>query len=164
MPQVHDQEFPDYDFACVTIDDADLNAEFVRVPADLAYWARRAADAEEAYLAAKHNLKRAEAGAWLRTRERLDQEEQMRADAEERKPKFAAVAVVDRAAEADQELNMARGTLQTALRSREECRGMVSAIHTKREMLVSLGANLRKEMERDPLIRDPDDDDAGWND
>lgn len=154
MPLIHDEEFDGYLFDCVTLDEDDLQGEYTRVSADMAYWTRRAAASEEAYLAAKANVKREEASAWLAVRDKLEEEEVQRADEEDRKPKPAAVAVIDRHVVVHAGVHHAQATLARVARAREEARGVIDAIFTKREMLVSLGAHVRKEMERDPLIRE----------
>lgn len=166
MPKIHDEEFEQYLYDCVTIDEDRINEEYCRVAADLAYWGRRHANAEEAYLAAKANVKREAASAWIRTREKLEEEESERAAAQERKFKPPAVALIDKHTELDEGLAMARATFASAARMREETSSIVSAVHTKREMLVSLGATLRKELEMDPSIRSPADDeeDLNWDD
>jgi hypothetical protein len=115
-----------------------INEEFVRLPGDLAYWngvyadavrnlldAQRLSDAGEARIREGYRAKVTEKV----TEKYLDSCVAMDAD-------FAKL----REAEDDAEANKARAA------------GIVDAIRAKREMLVSLGAHMRAEMQPGPTI------------
>lgn len=136
--------------AAVQLDRDNLDAEYMRVSADLAFWTKLAADAMEAELAAKVRvdqakaaLKEAEGEAYLRVQERL-------AGA---KPK-PTVATLEAYVQTDDAVRGARARLHAEMQEhvrlaadRKRLDGVVSSIYTKREMLISLGAHVRKEMD-----------------
>ncbi len=129
----------------VTIDEENISGEYVRVSADLAYFVRRYADAEYEYLAAKAEVRKAEGVAYERAREELE------ADPEVKK---ATEKMVDARAVQSVGLSVALEELAKASSKRKVYDGYVDAIKTKRDMLISLGAHMRKEREAEPMIRD----------
>jgi hypothetical protein len=145
--KIHDTDFDDYLVACVAIDENALLAEYMRVGADLAYWSRKHGEAEQAYVLAKANAKRAEGQAYEEARAMLDRDESVTRVTEDRvKFRMPQMGVY----------TDAHQRLASAARWRAETRGYLDAIHTKRDMLISLGADLRKEREQDPYIRNRD--------
>lgn len=120
-----------------------ISDEYVRVPSDLAYWNARYAQAAEDFARAKHTLD------LLRARlVKLIREE------------FASLGLkpnesqVDAAIEAHPDCIASRENVTSTERTKLEMYGNVDAVRTKRDMLVSLGAHLRAEMEHDPVIRE----------
>ena len=142
---IHDQPFDDYLFDCVTIDENDLTSEYVRVPADMAYWGKRAADAERDHLLAKVRVEEAEASAQQRARDRLENDPST---------KRVTEAMVTAAAQQDPALRLAQQVYADAAATRKEVAGYLSAIAAKRDMLISLGATQRHEMNADLTIRE----------
>jgi len=124
------------------IDDGQIKAEFIRLPADMAYWNARYADAIRDHLRAKHECEKTEARCYGEHRERLELERKVT----EKK--------IESAVTQDPSVIAAREAEIEAEAERARLRGVVEAISTKRDMLMSLGAYIREEM-RDPLIRDP---------
>lgn len=144
MGELHDrQDFDDYLVESVTIDEHAIQDEYCRVAADLAYWGRAHAEAEGAYILAKAKLKRAEAQAHVMVREMMAS---------------AGKKPTDKAVEANVELQpgveKAHAEFAHAAVRRKETSAYMEAISTKRDMLISLGATQRKEMDGDPSIRE----------
>lgn len=120
---------------CVTIDDTDLAAEFTRLAADLAWWNMRLAEAERDHYVAKVAVKQAEASATLAAPERLA----------ERGVK-ATVATIEATVQRMPSVQDAHVEAADRLHDLKRIKGVAEAISTKRDMLISLGAQLRREM------------------
>lgn len=144
MGMIHDQEFDDFLVACVSINEHAITDEYIRVSSDLAYWSRAHADAEQAYLLAKARQKEAEATAYLQARELLEGDPSI---------KRATEAIVQATADRMPAVTRAREAVAMAAGDRREAEGVISAISAKRDMLISLGATLRKEMDPEPSLR-----------
>lgn len=119
-----------------------LNEEFVRLSADLAYWSRKSEEALRAYLRQELEVDRAKA--------RADQTVRAKADVEGRK---LTVAQVEAAVLLDEDFMAAQDQLVEDRVAKEKAQNVLRAISAKKEMLVSLGANVRQEMENDPVVR-----------
>jgi hypothetical protein len=126
---------------CVETDPLNLEREFVRLPSDYAYWSELYSRALTAMLLAKLKTKRV--GARLRIG--------MREILEARKGK-ATESMVDAAVIESQEMQDTENEELAAEVEKVRLAGVLEAVKTKRECLVSIGATLRKEMERDPEI------------
>jgi hypothetical protein len=144
MGQIHDTEFDDYLIDCVTIDRDAITDEYVRVAADLAYWSKKHADAELDMLVAKAKVKEIESTAYLQARELLENDPSV---------KRATESMVDATANRMPAVTRAREEYAETSARRKELEGVVMAISSKREMLISLGATLRKEMDGEPSMR-----------
>jgi hypothetical protein len=127
---------------CLEIDNLALEEEFTRMPADLAYWANQYAEATKAFHLAKIDLDRTEAKLAVHHRVRL-------ADAGVK----ATESMVTAAVETDDTLYNAKVRLLEAEYLRNQLSGTCEAVRSKRDMLISLGANYRAEMQGDPSIR-----------
>ena len=139
---LHDLEVDEYLHDCVHVYPEALNEEFVRLPSDLAYWCTRASDAHRAYLEAKIELDRISAATFLTCRERLLSSGEK-----------ATEKMIDSTVTSDEAYLAARQAYLEAEVERERTRGVCEAIRAKRDMLISLGANHRAEMEHDPMIK-----------
>ena len=128
---------------CVRIDPSKVTEEFVRVPSDLAFWSERYNDAAEAYLRAK----------MLRDKCAAEVELQVRRAAMVHGEKLTESIVQARAA-VDEECNAVNLAVIEAEANKNRLRSTVDAILAKKDMLVSVGAHLRAEMGRDPVVRD----------
>ncbi len=136
-------ELEDYLRECVGIDPLQLNDEFIRIPGDLAYWNARYARALRTFLMAKVDKDI--------TRGRLE-------------PILRAAIInaggkptekqIDGLIDSNQSYIDICHALVDAEVEKNECYGALDAIRAKKEMLISLGAHLRAEMEHDPLLRD----------
>lgn len=126
----------------VCIDDLILDEEFIRLPTDLAFWSARYAEAIRVHLTAKLNADRAKSKAHLK----------IRADAEVGGKKVT-VADVDALIFEDPDYLDAAVELIDAEVERKKLQGCVDAVVAKKDMIQSLGAKLRSEMERDPMVK-----------
>jgi hypothetical protein len=143
MAKLHDIEVDDYLRDCVRIEPLALEQEYVRLPADFAYWGERYSVAMRTYLQLEEDTKRTTARLWMETREKLT--------AAGKKP---TEAMIDAAMRQEEEHQKAHAALVGAEAEKERLRVVMEAIRTKREMLVSLGATIRQEKEHDPVIRE----------
>jgi hypothetical protein len=168
LAQIHDLEIDDYLKDCTRIEPTALEEEFVRLPSDLAYWNERYSRAFKAFLCAKIDFERAEARAHIECRETLMIEAVGKAaevtvsTTEEPKGKKAPVVKVkaptvddiNAATMEHPDLVKAREALLNAEVEKVRLFGVLDAVRAKREMIVSLGAHIRAEMQGDPSLRE----------
>lgn len=163
---LRDIEVDAYLAECVQITPELISEEFVRTPADLAYWNARYADGVRTHLKAKLHLDMvqrdgAKEVAEATARARIECREEIQSQNDKRVTESMVEAAVEthapllaareKAASAEVQ---ARFAFIEAEAQKAELYGFVDAIRTKKEMLISLGAQLRKEMEGDPTIRE----------
>lgn len=127
----------------VGIDASNIDGEFRRIPGDLAYWNTLYAHALRDMLKGKMHLDV--------TRARLDSEMRIRLLNEGAKVTESNVAAM---VEQDQEFMEVRLAYIDAEVRKNEMFGAVDAVRAKKDMLISLGAQLRAEMGNDPSIRE----------
>lgn len=126
---------------CVKVDPLDINSEFMRIAADLAFWNAQYAKALERFLTAKARDKFDRARLEPLVRQAIinagakPTEKQVDAQIEQRDDVQANIREL---ISAEVEKNYMFGCLD--------------AIRAKKEMLVSLGAQMRAEMQGDPRI------------
>ena len=145
MAEINGIEFDDYLVDSVTIDENNLNAEYMRVAADLAYWSKKSGEAQFEHLAAKAAIKRCEGVASERARSLLEADPSVSKITEGK---------VDARAQQDKDVADAHDRFAHAAAWRTTVDGYVEAVKTKKDMLVSLGADLRKERENEPYLRE----------
>jgi len=138
----NDIEPDEYSTRATHIDPTNLHEEFVRLSADLAHWNAKYALAHENYLEADLELDRTEAALHIEWRERLADEGS----------KVTEGAVKERV-QTDQKYIAARIAKIDAEVERLKSRGVVDSIIAKKDMLISLGATVRKEMDGNPRLR-----------
>ena len=141
MPQIHDMEVEDYLYDSVNTDPLKLDDEFVRLPADLAYWHGQAADALRDYQIAKIDTKRLEARLAIELREQQLMEG--------KKPTESTVSA---AVETSDEMYEARKSLVSLEAKYERVRGIVDSVRAKKDMVISIGHQIRAELS-DPIVR-----------
>lgn len=166
MAKLHDIEIDDWLKSCIEIEPAALEEEFVRLPADYAYWNERFACGLRAFNVAKIQLDRVEARLHIEMRETLTAQAADAAIAEaavaepgtKAKPKRAVrsptVDDVNAAVQSCKDYQDARDALLTAEVEKARLYGVLKAIEFKRDALIQLGAKIRVEMQHDPVIRD----------
>jgi len=128
---------------CTNIYPETLEEEFVRLSADLAYWSGQAEKALRAHLRQKLEVERARARAAL----------SLRLMAEKTGAKLTESKVEDAVA-LDPEYMAAQNALVETECAKVKHQNILHAIGAKKEMMVSLGANIRQEKEHDPVIRE----------
>lgn len=128
---------------CVKIEPLALEEEYIRLPADLAFWNDRYAKAVETYLQAKHDSDTMYAKLLIIHRATLQNQ---------------GVKVTESIVEAtilqDQKWLDVEQKRIGAEAAKARLSGVLDAVKTKRDMLISLGAHIRAEMERDPQVRE----------
>lgn len=138
----------DVDLSSVfSINPDDINSEFVTLPGNLGYWSAKYSEAFRSAALAKANEKQVRAVYREVARER--------ATASKSKP---ALPDIEAQLEAMDEVQDAVDVTIEAEYEKNRLGGIVDAIRSKRDMLISLGAQLRAEMQRDPTINKPDGD------
>jgi hypothetical protein len=129
---------------CVRIEPLALEEEFVRLPADLAYWNDRYSEAYKYHLERK--IIREQLGAELSSK--------IRDGLEVAKKTRVTIAEVDGELLLNPEYQQARAKEVAADAERVRLYGVLDALRSKRDMLISLGAHIRAEMQHDPMIRE----------
>jgi hypothetical protein len=129
---------------CVKIDDTVITEEYIRLPSDMAYWNARYADCFRFWLQAKVQRDLTEARLSAEWREQL-----------EAKAKGGRITLgeIENAVFQDPQYIDAKAKEVMAEAEKVRLYGIMEALRAKREMLVSLGAHLRMEMDHDPMLR-----------
>jgi len=134
---------------CVRIEPLALEEEFVRMPADLAYWNERYAKAVRAHLIGKIEVDRARAWARQALRIKLTNPE----NAHMLGGGKVTEALLESFIALDPTVKEVETNEIEAESKKIRLHGIIEAIRTKRDMLISLGANMRAEMQNDPMIK-----------
>lgn len=143
MPKISDWDVTDYLYDSVNIDEANIDEEMRRVGANMAYWNKRYGDAITAKLNTKLQAKIAESGARKRALTALQLDGEKTTD-----------AAISAKAQEDEIWIAAQEAANEAEGLAAEIRGYADAVAAKKDMLMSLGAKLRREMEGDPVMRE----------
>lgn len=138
---LHDLSVDQYLAQSVTVEPLQLEEEFVRLPADLAYWHARAADALREYQMSKLEQDKTEANLRIVVREHI-------------------IATGGKPTESQVESGMVLRPEYSEARARtieaeveyQRLRGVCEAVRVKRDALVALGQQARAEMS-DPVVR-----------
>lgn len=138
---LHDLSVDQYLAQSVTVEPLQLEEEFVRLPADLAYWHARAADALREYQMSKLEQDKTEANLRIVVREHI-------------------ISTGGKPTESQVESGMVLRPEYSEARARtieaeveyQRLRGVCEAVRVKRDALVALGQQARAEMS-DPVVR-----------
>jgi len=137
-------EDPDeYLWQCAEIEPMALEEEYVRVPADLAYWNNRYAEVYKYWLERK----------LVSSRLAAERKGEIRTLLQATQTKRPTIGEVEDELLMDAGYQQALAKQIAAEAEKVRLHGVLDAIRTKRDMLISLGAHIRAEMQRDPLIR-----------
>lgn len=143
MPQPDDVDIEEYLQECANIDPLEIQEAYLKVPAELAYWNARYAKALRRAMMKKVDVDLLEAQLDPLMRKAL---------------KDAGANVTESIVKAtiaqNESLIEARRELVDADVEKAQVFGALDAIRSKKEMLISLGAHLRAEMQGDPTIRE----------
>lgn len=139
-----------YRRACVRIEPMAIQEEFVRVPSDLAYWSESHSNLYREWQLAKFTREQEWGAAMARARALLSSKA---VGGGGRRP---TVDQVEGEAVNDETYVAAKRNEVFLEAETKRLAGMIDAVRTKRDMLVSLGAHIRAEMEHDPVIKEPD--------
>lgn len=138
------QDLEAYRQACVKIDELCLNEEFIRTPADVAYWSDQYSIIYREWQLAKCDREQAWGAAIKRAKNELYTLGEKRptvADCESGALNDDLYAQAKR-----REINFEAEKIRLS--------GMLEALRTKRDMLVSLGANHRAELQQGLCIKE----------
>ena len=161
MAELHDIEVGQYLKDCVDISPEELEDEFIRLPADLAYWNHQYAE----------TIKEAQRAKFLReqtfARLHTDLREEMMNEAREAvvksleedskskmKAKAPTIADIESAVYTHAEYIAAKEREIQADGEKARLYGVVDAIRTKRDMIIQMGADRRAVMMGDPILRE----------
>ncbi len=133
----------DYLRECVRINPEDIQAEFLRIPGDLAYWNAQYAIALKAFLNAEIDVKVTKGRVYAASKEAII--------ARNGKPTEEAMKAL---VESNEDYIAQQYACVDAEVKKNELYGKLDAIRSKKEMLISLGAHLRAEMVGDPSLRE----------
>lgn len=136
------KELPEGLEEATTIDDTDIKGEFVRVPGQLAYWHSQYADSIQAHLNATATRRQVEANLYQELREQW-----------ELTGAKVTEAALEKAVRREERWRAAHDAEAAAEADRERHRGWAWAVAAKRDCLISLGAAIRTELEREPIVR-----------
>lgn len=131
------------------IDEINIHDEYVKLPGQLAYWTSQASSAYELRLQAELRLETTEAQCFLDHRHAAS----TAAPAEGKKQERVTDSYVQSCIRRDPRWIAAQSELNKALANESRLKGIVKAVETKRDMLVSLGASIRAEINGNPVIR-----------
>lgn len=131
------------------IDEINIHDEYVKLPGQLAYWVAQAATAYEGRLAAELRLETTEATCYLDHRHAAT----LVTVPEGKKPERVTDTFLQSSIRKDPRWQSAQSELNRALSNEARIKGVVKAVETKRDMLVSLGAQIRSEVNGNPTIR-----------
>lgn len=138
---------------CVTIEPLQVQEEYVRVPSDLAHWNGKWTDAIDEDTKAAAERKELKATITLEIRwAKENQLEYTSADKRTWPVKALTEAVVDSIIQLDPRYLVTLDRERLADVEKTRIAGVIEAIRAKKEMLISLGAHQRLEMERDPQV------------
>jgi len=131
---------------------ADVQLEYIQLPSILARWGSERVALAKAQRLAELDLEVVKASAKKTAKEaRLAEVE---AAGKDSKLKPLSEDAADDAVTLSAEYRQARLRVIDATERKEQAQVMVDAVAAKKDMLVSLGADLRAEKEADPSIRD----------
>lgn len=155
MNHPKDVTLDEYLEKCVTVRPESLEEEFRRLPAELAYWNAKYAAAYRALALAEAHRRSVTSRTHLEMRERLKSvtEEEL-AKTPKAKLRQPTVGDIEALVEGDELVILARRAELEAECEKVRIQGAVEAVRTKKDMLVSLGAHIRAEMEGDPVLRE----------
>lgn len=142
MAMIQDLEVEQFLRDCVNIEPLALNEEFIRLPADLAYWNERYAQAYKKFLASKLDVDKVRAQRQIHYREALPLE-----------GKKVTESVVEAAVDIDEQVIRAREAHIEAEHEKTRLYGVLDAIRSKRDMIIQIGAQVRTEMQGNPQLR-----------
>lgn len=149
MATLHDLEVDDYLGQCVELYPETINEEFVRLPADLAYWTHKYSEALRAHLKAKLDSEKTRSRLRMEHRTLLEGVK----DAATGKPAKATESMVDAAVDTDPAWEAARLAEIDAEVERVRLQGVCRALETKGHMVTALGNQILAEKRSDPALR-----------
>jgi len=127
----------------VRIDPTNLNQEYIQLPSQLAYFNNRYAEVYRYWTECKAVSEQVAAQLAQQIRDHLSATSKGR----------VTLAEVDQQVLLDPTYRQAKAKERVAEAEKVRLYGVMDALRTKRDMLISLGANYRLEMSGDPMLR-----------
>lgn len=143
-----DMDADEYLQTTTSIEPMQLEEEFVRLPADMAYWNERYAEAFRKFLRAKIDRERVSA------RLHMEQRAMQGAASVVGGKKAPTVADLEAAVEVHDDMVAACDAEIEAEVAKVRINGVLEAIRAKKDMLIQLGVRQRIELENDPMVRE----------
>lgn len=140
-----------YQWECVEIDAFAIQEEYMRLPADLAYWNERYASVHRHWLEMKAKRERVYAERLMVVRQGL----QFELDSDPLKKGRITISEVEVGVMRDDAYMAVRDKEISAEAEKIRLWGVLDAIRAKKDMLVSLGAHMRAEMAGGLSTREP---------
>ncbi len=131
----------DYLRQCVTVDEMNIRGEYIRLSGDLAYWSAQLAEAKRVSLMTKVDVDRTRSALAIHYRHSLSSSGTR-----------VTEAMIDQSVTTDPKLVAKEDANIEAEVQKARIAGVVVAIEAKKDMLISLGAHIRKENEPGPTI------------
>jgi len=138
MAKLHDIEIDDFLKQCIDLEPEAISEEFSRMSGDYGYWNEKYSAVNKAFLQAEWEEERTKARLYLKYKE---------PSIDGKKP--PTEAGVEAAVVLDPAYEAAHLECLKYQAEREYLRGVLTALKTKSEMLVSAGAQLRQEAQGD---------------
>lgn len=129
--------------AATAIEEAAIHGHFLRLSSDLAYFNGIYSDVLGLLRVAERRLEFGEADIRLEYRQSTQPS-----------GKAATEGYIDECVKADHRYRKLREEVDNAEVLKSRVSGVVDAIRSKKEMLITVGANMRAELEGDPMIRE----------
>ena len=125
------------------VDDLQINEEYKRIPQDIAYWNIKLSKALRAKLHADFEKDQMESKLRIQHRARLEIDNAK-----------VTIDMVTSAIDQDDEMKEAKLNGIDAEAEYQKIRGIAAAVSAKKDVLQSLGANIRAELEGSPTLRE----------
>lgn len=153
MTTLHDLDVDEFLASCVHIEPMALSEEFVRLPADFAYWNERFAKASRLHASTKQQRERIYSQLLLENRMASEAVPQLDPNKSNKHVKMT-VGEIEARITLDPAYQTAREAEVDAEIDAERINGVLQALRTKKDMLVQMGYQQRAEMSSDPSVRD----------
>lgn len=138
----NDVELDEFFRSCIEIDPLDLNSAYVKMPANFAYWSEKYAQALRSELRLEQLLRNTESQLRIEKRELL-----------ELNGSRVTESMVESSVIRDPGFQKAKFSALEAEVDAVRLKGRVESIRMVRDMLSQLGAQVRAEMQGDPIVR-----------
>lgn len=142
MPKINDMDIDQYLYESVHVRDDSIQEEYACAAPAVAYWGAQYAAAAQEALEAETRRKQTKARLFIEKKKGLEALESK-----------VTEKLIESHVDMDPAMQVAIAEEHRTEGNRLKMLAFFEAVKTKREMLISLGATQRKEMEGDPVIR-----------
>ena len=152
--KIHTMEVEEYLFECVNIDRSNIQGEFARVSADMAYWGEILAGLERDLATSKSDVEHCKARLSIDMRTQLERLAASKAAGKGKAPPRVTDSQVESKVVSHDQYRVATENQRRSDYQVKSAKGVLEAIRTKRDMLISLGAQMRAELKSEPYIKE----------